>query len=68
MNKIKLTLREKPVVVLEAEVISPDLFVEQSNEEIRASVVYHGKRQKKESMTFLMLRVNVVTALRFMGI
>jgi formylmethanofuran dehydrogenase subunit C len=47
MNKIKLTLRKNPVVVLEAEVISPDRFVSQSNEEIRASVVYHGKRQKR---------------------
>lgn len=47
MNKIKLTLREAPKVVLESEVITPDRFLDQSNEEIRASVVYHGKRQKR---------------------
>ena len=47
MNKIKLTLKQNPTVVLEAEVISPDHFVDRSNEEIRAAVVYHGKRQRR---------------------
>ncbi|MDE0864993.1 MAG: formylmethanofuran dehydrogenase subunit C [Rubripirellula sp.] len=47
MNKIKLTLKKPPTVVLEAEVITPDHLVERSNEEIRASVVYHGKRQRR---------------------
>lgn len=47
MNKIKLTLKKNPTVVLEAEVITPDYFLERSNEEICASVVYHGKREKR---------------------
>ncbi|MGI9473400.1 MAG: formylmethanofuran dehydrogenase subunit C, partial [Rubripirellula sp.] len=47
MSTIKLTLKQAPTVVLEAEVITPDSFAEQSNEEIRSSIVYHGKRQKR---------------------
>lgn len=42
---ITLTLKQEPTVVLEAEVISPDRFMGLSNDQIRASVVYHGKRQ-----------------------
>ena len=47
MNRIKLTLKKSPTVVLEAEVITPDYFLERSNEEICTSVVYHGKREKR---------------------
>lgn len=47
MSQIKLTLKQAPTVVLEAEVITPDHFVERSHEEICASIVYHGKRQKR---------------------
>jgi formylmethanofuran dehydrogenase subunit C len=43
---ITLTLQEQPTVPLEAEVISPDLFVDLSNDEIRNLTVYHGKRQR----------------------
>jgi formylmethanofuran dehydrogenase subunit C len=42
---ITLTLKQDPTVVLEAEAISPDKFVGLSNDQIRASTVYHGKRQ-----------------------
>jgi len=42
---IKLTLREEPTVPLEAEVLSPSIMADLSNEEIRALRVYHGKRQ-----------------------
>ena len=42
---IKLTLREQPTVPLEAETIVPNVFATLSNEQIRASLVYHGKRQ-----------------------
>jgi formylmethanofuran dehydrogenase subunit C len=44
MSTITLTLKQEPTVVLEAEVISPDNFVGLSNDAIRASTVYHGKR------------------------
>ena len=44
MTTITLTLRERPSVPLEAETITPDAFVAMSNEQIRASLVYHGKR------------------------
>lgn len=47
MNKIKLTLKKSPTVVLESEVITPDCFLERSNQEICESVVYHGKREKR---------------------
>jgi formylmethanofuran dehydrogenase subunit C len=42
---IKLTLRNPPTVPLEAETITPDLFAAQSNEQIRSSLVFHGKRR-----------------------
>jgi formylmethanofuran dehydrogenase subunit C len=38
-------LKRQPVVPLEAEVLSPDVVAGLSNAEIRALVVYHGKRQ-----------------------
>lgn len=38
-------LRQQPSVPLEAEVLSPDTVCELSNSEIRALIVYHGKRQ-----------------------
>ena len=44
MNTITLTLKERPKVPLEAESVTPDAFVTMSNEQIRASLVYHGKR------------------------
>jgi formylmethanofuran dehydrogenase subunit C len=47
VNTIKLTLKQEPTVVLEAEVISPDHFSGRSCDEIAASVVYHGKREKR---------------------
>ncbi len=47
MSKVTLTLKQQPTVVLEAEFISPDNFVNLSNDEIRAGVVYHGKRQRR---------------------
>jgi formylmethanofuran dehydrogenase subunit C len=47
MSTITLTLKLPPTIVLEAEVISPDSFAGLSNEEICASIVYHGKRQRR---------------------
>ena len=44
MNPIILTLKSPPTVPLEAEAVTPDAFVNMSNEQIRASLVYHGKR------------------------
>ena len=44
MSTITLTLKQQPTVVLEAEAISPDNFAGLSNEKIRASILYHGKR------------------------
>src|SRR5262245_23619873 len=38
-------LKRQPTVPLEAEVLTPDIVGEQSNAEIRALTVYHGKRQ-----------------------
>jgi formylmethanofuran dehydrogenase subunit C len=45
MTTITLKLREPPTVPLEAESINPDFFASMSGEQIRASLVYHGKRQ-----------------------
>lgn len=42
---ITLHLKRPPTVPLEAEVLSPDVFANRSNDEIRSLVVYHGKRQ-----------------------
>lgn len=42
---IHLTLKEQPSVPLEAEVLSPDVMVGLSHDEIRALPVFHGKRQ-----------------------
>ena len=42
---ITLHLKQPPTVPLEAEALSPDKMAELSNSEIRALVVYHGKRQ-----------------------
>ena len=44
MSPITLTLKERPKVPLEAETVTPDAFVTMSNEQIRSSLVYHGKR------------------------
>lgn len=42
---ITLRLTRPPTVPLEAEVLSPAVMASRSNAEIRALVVYHGKRQ-----------------------
>ena len=42
---ITLTLKEQPVVPLEAEVLSPDVIASLSNDAIRALPVYLGKTQ-----------------------
>ncbi len=42
-----LTLKERPVVPLEAEVLSPDLLAGKSRAEIRALPVFLGKRQHR---------------------
>ncbi len=47
MNKIKLTLKKQPTVVLEAEMITPDKLAALSGKEIRALTLYHGKREKR---------------------
>ncbi len=47
MTSIKLTLKQQPTVVLEAEAISPDKFAALSHAEICAATVYHGKRQMR---------------------
>lgn len=44
---ITLTLQEQPAVPLEAEVLSPDVMAELSNDAIRALPVYLGKRQRR---------------------
>ena len=44
---ITLTLKEPPSVPLEAEVLSPDVTAELSNDAIRALPVYLGKRQRR---------------------
>lgn len=47
MSQITLRLKLDPTVTLEAEVITPDLMTGMSHQEICASVVYHGKRQRR---------------------
>ena len=47
MSTITLTLKEQPVVPLEAEVISPDVFAGRGLDEIRALPVFLGKRQRR---------------------
>ena len=44
---ISLTLKEQPVVPLEAEALSPDVVADLSNDAIRALPVYLGKRQRR---------------------
>lgn len=44
MSPITLTLKERPKVPLEAETVTPDAFVTMSNEQIRRSLVFHGRR------------------------
>lgn len=44
MSTITLRLKRQPSVPLETEAVSPDVFAELSNEEIRAQTIYHGKR------------------------
>jgi formylmethanofuran dehydrogenase subunit C len=44
-NPITMYLKRPPTVPLEAEVLSPDVLVNLSADEIRALTVYHGKRQ-----------------------
>ncbi len=47
MNRIKLTLKKEPTVVLEAEMITPDKLGALSGKEIAALTLYHGKREKR---------------------
>jgi formylmethanofuran dehydrogenase subunit C len=42
---ITFHLKRQPTVPLEAEVLTPDVLAELSNDEIRALTIYHGKRQ-----------------------
>jgi formylmethanofuran dehydrogenase subunit C len=42
---ITLKLIRQPAVPLEAECLTPDRLVDQSNDQIRAGILYHGKRQ-----------------------
>ena len=44
---ITLTLKEQPPVPLEAEVLSPDVTLDLSNEQVRALPVLLGKRQRR---------------------
>ena len=44
---LRLTLKEHPVVPLEAEVLSPDVMAPLSHDAVRALTVYLGKRQKR---------------------
>ena len=44
---IRLTLKEQPVVPLEAEVLSPDVTASLTHDAVRALTVYLGKRQKR---------------------
>jgi formylmethanofuran dehydrogenase subunit C len=44
---LTLTLREEPVVPLEAEVLSPDQLASVSSEEIRALPVWHGNERTR---------------------
>lgn len=44
---IRLTLKEQPVVPLEAEVLSPDVIAPLSQDAVRALTVHLGKRQKR---------------------
>jgi formylmethanofuran dehydrogenase subunit C len=46
-SPITLRLKQEPTVTLEAEVITPDQMAGLSHHEICASVVYHGKRQRR---------------------
>jgi formylmethanofuran dehydrogenase subunit C len=47
MNTITLTLKERPAVPLEAEVLTPDALAGLSHAEIRASTLYLGKRRRR---------------------
>jgi formylmethanofuran dehydrogenase subunit C len=47
MSKTILTLKERPKVPLEAEVITPDVLAPLSNEQIRALPLVLGKRQRR---------------------
>lgn len=47
MSKITLRLKEQPTVPMEAEVISPDRFVDASHEEVRGQRIYVGKRRMR---------------------
>ena len=44
-SMITLTLKEQPVVPLEAEVLTPDVTASLANDAIRALPVYLGKKQ-----------------------
>jgi formylmethanofuran dehydrogenase subunit C len=50
---ITLTLKDQPVVPLEAESLSPDVMVSLSHDDIRALPVYLGKRQKRVDDFFI---------------
>jgi len=47
MSMVKLTLKKEPIVVLEAEVITPDKFAALSHQQICEATVYHGKREMR---------------------
>ena len=47
MTNITLRLKQAPIVTLEAEVITPDQMAGRTHQEICASVVYHGKRERR---------------------
>ncbi len=47
MNTITLTLKEPPVVPLEAEVLSPDVVAPLDHDALRALPVFLGKRQHR---------------------
>src|SRR5262245_25494238 len=44
---ITLTLKERPAVPLEAEVLTPDVVAALNNSEVRALPVFLGKRQRR---------------------
>jgi formylmethanofuran dehydrogenase subunit C len=45
MTQTILTIKQRPVVPLEAEVLAPDVFASLSHDEVRALPVFLGKRQ-----------------------
>jgi formylmethanofuran dehydrogenase subunit C len=47
MSKLTLTLKQRPHVPLEAEVLSPDVLAPLTHDAVRALPVYLGKRQRR---------------------